>query len=168
MSIAIGIVRPIVTVPHGLALSALTTTSASTASSTIMMPSTATSAVTPATGPISSRAIWPSDLPSRRTDDARMTKSCTAPPSATPTMIQMTPGRKPNCAASVGPTSGPGPAIAAKWWPKTIQRLVGTKSRPSSSRTAGVGAIRVEREDLGRDELAVEAIRDERRCRPRR
>ena len=38
--------------------------------STIMMPSTATSAVMPATGPISSRAIWPSDLPSRRTDDA--------------------------------------------------------------------------------------------------
>ena len=34
------------------------------------MPSTATSAVKPATGPISSFAIWPSDLPSRRTDDA--------------------------------------------------------------------------------------------------
>ena len=56
--------------PHGLALSAFTTTSASTAISTIMMPSTATSAVYPATGPISSFAIWPSDLPSRRIDDA--------------------------------------------------------------------------------------------------
>ncbi len=119
-------VSPIVTSPQGLDLSALTTMSASTASSTIMMPSTATNAVAPATGPISSRAIWPSDLPFRRTDDARMTKSCTAPPSATPTMIQMTPGRYPNCAASVGPTSGPGPAMAAKWLPKTIHRFVGT------------------------------------------
>ena len=26
----------------------------------------------------------------------------------------------------VGPTRGPGPAIAAKWWPKTIHRFVGT------------------------------------------
>ena len=82
-----------VTVPHGLARSAFTTTSASTAMSTIMMPSTATSAVMPATVPISSLAIWPSDLPSRRTEAARITKSCTAPPSTTPTMIQMVPGR---------------------------------------------------------------------------
>ena len=94
--------------------------------STIMMPSTATSAVKPATGPISTFAIWPSVLPSRRTLAQRMTKSCTAPPRATPTMIQIAPGRKPNCAASVGPTSGPGPAIAAKWWPNTIHRFVGT------------------------------------------
>ena len=28
--------------------------------------------------------------------------------------------------ASVGPTRGPGPAIAAKWWPNTIHLLVGT------------------------------------------
>ena len=45
MSIAIGIVSPIVTTPHGLCLSAFTTTSASTAINTTMMPSTATSAV---------------------------------------------------------------------------------------------------------------------------
>src|SRR5439155_4793616 len=32
----------------------------------------------------------------------------------------------------------PGPAIAAKWCPKTTQRLVGTKSRPSLMRSAGV------------------------------
>ena len=54
---AIGIVRPIVTVPQGLDLSAFTTTRPSTAISTTMMPSTATSAVNPATGPISSFAI---------------------------------------------------------------------------------------------------------------
>ena len=67
MSSAIGIVRPTVTTPHGLSPSAFTTTSASTAISTIMMPSTAISAVNPATGPISSFAICPSDFPFRRT-----------------------------------------------------------------------------------------------------
>ena len=45
MNNAIGIVRPIVTMPHGLDLSALTTTSPSTAMRMIMMPITATSAV---------------------------------------------------------------------------------------------------------------------------
>jgi hypothetical protein len=126
MSIAIGMVSPMVTVPHGLALSAFTTTRARTEMRTIMMPSTATRAVKPATVPISSFAICPRERPLRRTEAARMTKSCTAPPSTTPTMIQSAPGRNPNCAASVGPTSGPGPAMAAKWCPKTIQRLVGT------------------------------------------
>ena len=82
-----------VTVPHGLDLSAFTTTSASTEISTTMMPSTATSAVMPATGPISSFAIWPSDRPSRRTLAQRITKSCTAPPSTTPITIQSAPGR---------------------------------------------------------------------------
>jgi len=93
ISIAMGMVRPMVTVPHGLCCSAFTTTSASTEMRMIMMPSTATSAVAPATGPISSRAMRPSDLPSRRTEAARITKSCTAPPSTTPTMIQRAPGR---------------------------------------------------------------------------
>jgi hypothetical protein len=40
--------------------------------------------------------------------------------------------------ASVGPTNGPGPAMAAKWCPNTIQRFVGVKSRPLLSRMAGV------------------------------
>ncbi len=115
ISIAIGIERAMVTVPHGLSRSAFTTTSASTEMRMIMMPRIETSATLPATGPISSLAICPSDLPSRRIDAHRITKSCTAPPSTTPTRIQSAPGRKPNCAASVGPTSGPGPAIAAKW-----------------------------------------------------
>ena len=93
MNIAIGIVSPIVTVPHGLDFNAFTTTSANTAISTIMMPSTATSAVYPATGPISSFAIWPSVLPLRRMEAQRMTKSCTAPPTTTPITIQRMPGR---------------------------------------------------------------------------
>ena len=41
-------------------------------------------AVTPATGPISARAISASDRPPRRTDAQRMTKSCTAPARQTP------------------------------------------------------------------------------------
>ena len=42
---AVGIVSPKVTTPHGEALSALTTTKASTAMRTIIIPITATSAV---------------------------------------------------------------------------------------------------------------------------
>ncbi len=141
ISKAMGIVSPTVTTPHGLSPSAFTTISASTAISTIMIPRIATNATMPATGPISSFAIWPRDLPFRRTLDARITKSCTAPPRATPITIQIAPGRKPNCAASVGPTSGPGPAMAAKWWPNTTHRFVGTKSRPSFNRSAGVSRL---------------------------
>ena len=36
------------------------------------------------------------------------------------------PGRKPNWAASTGPSSGPAAAMAAKWWPKTTNLLVFT------------------------------------------
>ena len=79
--------------PHGELASALTTTSASTASRMIMIASTATSAAAPPTGPISSRAICPSDLPSRRMLKNRTTMSCTAPAKMTPTMIQIVPGR---------------------------------------------------------------------------
>ena len=57
ISMAIGIDRPIVTVPHGLSRSAFTTTSASTEIKMIMMPRMDTSAVAPATVPISSLAI---------------------------------------------------------------------------------------------------------------
>ena len=109
-----GIVAAIVNRPHGLSRSALTTTSASTASRMIMMAKTATIAAMPATGLTSSFAIWPSDLPSRRIDAQRMIMSCTAPPSTTPAISQIVPGRKPNCAASVGPTSGPAPEMAEK------------------------------------------------------
>ena len=130
--------RAIVVKPHGLSASACTTTSASTASSRAMISRTETSATQPAKGLISSLAICPSDLPLRRIEAKRITKSCTAPASTTPTMIQRVPGRKPNCAASTGPTSGPAPAIAAKWWPSRTQRLVGTKSRPLSIFSAGV------------------------------
>src|SRR5439155_1545503 len=111
---------------------------ASTASRMIMMNSTASIAVAPAAGFNSSFAICPSDLPSRRSEQKRMTKSCTAPPTTTPITSHSVPGRKPNCAASTGPTSGPAPAIAAKWCPNNTHLFVGTKSRPLLNRSAGV------------------------------
>ena len=58
-----------------------------------MMAKTATSAATPPTGPISSRAIWPRLLPLRRMEKNRTTMSCTAPAKMTPMMIHMVPGR---------------------------------------------------------------------------
>ena len=106
-----------------------------------------TSAARPAKGPTSSRTIWPRDLPPRRTEQNMITQSCTAPPSVAPMSIHSSPGMKPNCAASTGPTSGPGPAIAAKWWPKTIHLLVWTKSLPSSFTTAGGARSSVEQTD---------------------
>ncbi|MNS39545.1 hypothetical protein D3C72_718320 [compost metagenome] len=90
---AIGIVMAMVKVPQGLEASALTTTRARTASRIVMIMSTAMSAVKPATGPISSLAIWPRVLPSRRIEPTRITMSCTAPATTTPTRIQSMPGR---------------------------------------------------------------------------
>ena len=59
MNTAIGMVAAMVNVPHGLPLSALTTTSPITASRMIMISRTVISAVNPPTLPTSSRAIWP-------------------------------------------------------------------------------------------------------------
>ena len=93
MKIAIGIVIASENVAHGDCASALTTTSASTASRMIMIEKTAIRAAMPPTGPISSRAIWPRLLPSRRIEKNRITMSCTAPAKMTPTTIQIVPGR---------------------------------------------------------------------------
>jgi hypothetical protein len=114
MNNAMGTVMASENEPHGDSASASTTTSASTASRMTMIDKTAMSAAAPPTGPISSLAIWPRDLPSLRMEKKSMVMSCTAPASMTPTMIQMVPGRNPICAASTGPTSGPAPAMAAK------------------------------------------------------
>ena len=122
---AMGMVQRMEKMPQGLSLSALVTTRASTASRMIMIARIAIIAKSPVTGPISSLAIWPSDLPSRRMEPKRITKSWTAPPSTTPKTIQMVLGSQPNCAASTGPTSGPAPAMAAKWCPNSTHRVVG-------------------------------------------
>ena len=79
--------------PHGLDRKALTTTSATTAIKIIMMKSTPKSAVQPPTLLISSLAICPRDLPSRRIEQKSVTKSCTHPPSTPPITIHSVPGR---------------------------------------------------------------------------
>ena len=57
-----------------------------------MMKRMATAAVTPATGPISSRAISASERPPRRVEAQRTMKSWTAPARQTPQTSQMSPG----------------------------------------------------------------------------
>ena len=93
ISTAIGMVQVMVNTPHGLSLSAFTTTRASTASRITMIARTATMVRMPVSVPVSSLAIWPSDFPSRRMEAKRMMKSCTAPATTTPITIQMVPGR---------------------------------------------------------------------------
>ena len=122
---AAGTVTMIVNMPQELSLRAMTTTFATPASVTMIMKSVATVVVTPEIGPSRSRAILGSDSPSRRTEASKITKSCTPPARQAPMTIQEKPGRKPHCAANTGPTSGPGPAIAAKWTPKRTSRRVG-------------------------------------------
>ncbi len=80
-------------VPQADSASALTTIIARTASRMIMMAKTPSSAAAPPTLPISSRAIWPRLLPSRRMERNRTIMSCTAPAKITPAMIQIVPGR---------------------------------------------------------------------------
>lgn len=79
MKRAIGMVMPMEKTPQGECASAPTMTSASTASRMIMMTNTARRAAAPPTGPISSRAIWPSERPSRRVEKNSVTMSWTAP-----------------------------------------------------------------------------------------
>src|SRR5512143_2435172 len=78
------------------------------------------------------------DLPPRRVEAHRLIESWTAPQSVQPATSHSRPGAKPNCAASTGPTSGPAPAMAEKWWPKRTQRLIGWKLDPSYFVCAGV------------------------------
>ena len=86
-------VHATVNVPHGLCVSALTTTSASTASTIIISTSTPIIAMMPGTSPSSSRSICPSERPPWRSDRPRIMKSCTAPANTTPTRIHSVPGR---------------------------------------------------------------------------
>ena len=93
MTKAMGTVMAMVKKPHGLPFSALTTTRPTTAIMMVMIESTLMSAVKPARLLTSSLAICPSDLPSRRTEQNRTTKSCTAPPKTPPMTIHKIPGR---------------------------------------------------------------------------
>ncbi len=88
-----GMVAPTVKTPHGLSANARTTTNASTASRMIIMARIATMPMAPAMVLSSSLTICASDLPSRRIEQNKIIKSCTAPPSVTPINIQSVPGR---------------------------------------------------------------------------
>jgi len=99
MNRVIGIVIAIAKTPQGDSASALTTTSASTATMMIMIAKTPINAAIPPATPISSRTIWPRLLPLRRIEKNITIMSCTAPAKMTPTIIQIVPGRYPICAA---------------------------------------------------------------------
>ena len=119
MITAIGMVMPMVKTPHGLFESAFTTTSPNPARVTSRIKSTAIIVTSPANGLISVRATSATDRPLCRTDATITVKSCTHPQITAPIRIHKNPGANPNCAASVGPISGPAPAIAAKWCPNS-------------------------------------------------
>ena len=101
-------------VPQGLPTSALTTTSASTASTMTQIRRMPMPAIVPAAGPISARTISPRERPSRRVERKSTVMSWMQPANTAPARIHNVPGRYPICAASTGPTSGPAPAMAAK------------------------------------------------------
>ena len=104
----------IVNVAHELPVSALIMVTPRPAVAITTTKKIAIVAATPDNPLISLRAMSAKERPSLRTEANRMMKSCTAPPTTAPMMIQSVPGKYPNCAASTGPTSGPGPAMAAK------------------------------------------------------
>ena len=80
----------------------------------------------PATGPISSFAIWPSDLPLRRIDDAEDDEILHRAAERDADDDPERAGEKSELRGERRPDERAGPAIAAKWWPKTIHRFVGT------------------------------------------
>ena len=166
MKMAMGMVAAMVNVPHGLPFSALTTTSAITASRMIMISSTVTSAMKPPTLPISSRAIWPSDLPSRRMEANRMTKSCTAPPSTAPMMIHSVPGQvaelRRQHRADQRSRTGDGGEVVAEEDPLVGGLEIVAVAQPLGRRGAPV----VERHHARRDELARRSGTRWRRCKP--
>ena len=122
---AAGMVTTIVNMPQALSFRALTTTIATPARVATIMKSVAIVVAVPAIGPSRLRAILGSDRPSKRTEATSTTKSWTPPARQAPMTIQAKPGKNPHWAASTGPTSGPGPAIAAKWTPNSTSRRVG-------------------------------------------
>ena len=75
MNMAMGMVTITVKVPHGLAASAFTTTSASTARMMIMIIRTPNRAISPGTVPNSDLIMSPSERPSRRDEMKSTMKS---------------------------------------------------------------------------------------------
>ena len=111
---ATGIVVAMVKTPHGLFASACTTTSASTAMRMIMIAST----LIERERADAAADLFLHHLPERLPAPAhRGEEHDHVVHAAAERRADQNPERarqKPNCAASTGPTSGPGPAIAAK------------------------------------------------------
>ena len=80
-------------VPHGLPTSALTTTSASTASTMTQIRRMPMPVIVPATGPISAWTMSPSERPSRRVERNSTVMSWIAPANTAPARIHSVPGR---------------------------------------------------------------------------
>ena len=81
----------------------------------------------------------PIDSPPWRIDRKSEIMSCAAPMKMQPRTIHRATDAQPNSAARTGPTIGPAPAMAAKWWPKSTVGCAGMKSTPSFFVCAGVG-----------------------------
>ena len=126
-----------------------------------MISSTVTSATSPPVLPISSRAIWPSDLPSRRMEQNRMVKSCTAPPSTAPNKIQSRPGQiaelRRERRADERSRSGNSSEMMAEQNPFICRLEIVTVAEFLGRRRAAV----VERHDLRGDEFTVEPEPDQ-------
>ena len=150
-----------VEVAHGLCFMAFTTTRPSTAMRMIMMVMTPSSAADAADRSqlvarhLAERAaVAAGGEEQDRRSPARSRRAPRRPGSTACPADSRTARR------ASGRSAGPGPAMAAKWWPNTIHLLVGTKSRPSLWRSAGRGAGRIEHQHPGGDEGAVEAVAD--------
>ena len=147
--------------PHGESFSAFTITSATTASRITMIASTAISAIIPPRLLTSSRAICPSDLPSRRIEQNRIVKSCTQPPSAAPTISQSVPGKIAELRGERWPDERAGPGDRGEMVAEEHPFVSGNEIAAVFEPLCGGGACVVERENFCGDERGVKAIRDE-------
>ncbi len=158
MKIATGMVAAIVKVPHALPLSAFTTTSPTTASRITMMMRTVTSAMKPPTLPISSRAILPSDLPSRRMEQKRMTKSLYGPSEDGADDDPQRAGQVAELRGQDRPTSGPGSGDCGEVVAQEDPLIGGLKIVAIAQALGGCGAAVVQGHHACRYESPVEAV----------
>ena len=167
MNSAMGMVAAMVKVPQGLPLSALTTTSATTASRMTMISRTVTRAMKPPTLPISSRAIWPSDLPSRRIEANRIDEILHG---AAQHRADDDPERAGQVAELRGqhrPDQRTGTGDGGEMVAEDDPLVGGLEIVAVAQPLGGRGALVVERHHAGGDELRVEAVTRWRRCRRR-
>ena len=85
-------VQAMLNTPHELSFSAFTTTSAITASATVITKTMAIAVALPVRGLTCSRAMLASERPPLLTEAVRMTRSCTPPAITEPTSSHRNPG----------------------------------------------------------------------------